>query len=621
MDYPLTGCGLVGPSQLYENGFLSVWESLGYQSGNLGLSYSTHEELNSQQQLNLVFTAPGILPVECTVRGWTDQPLLVASESVMQAATGIMSVHGRASGKAQPLGVDYVSCLTAVLSLQGAMAASIAQLRGSNVRKCSVSMASAGILAVGQYVAGATTCQGREQYLPACSSIENRPPFISSDGIIFELEALSTQPWLDFWQALGMEDKVSSRGWKDFLLRYARGVAPLPKIMMSRISEFSYQDINQLCLKTGMAICPLRDVAEFSKDKEIDDFVRFGAWDFSLSTVKTINSDKPSGSLPLSGFTVIESCRRIQGPLAGHLLALLGADVIRIEPPGLDPLRGMEPMVNDCSARFDALNYLKEIREIDIKSVKGRAEVEDLVRDADVFLHNWAPNKAEELQLDYERLKKINPALVYGYAGGWGRKNNASIPGTDFMAQAYSGVAKKIAQGSNMAGGSLFTVLDVLGGIVASQGIVAALLQRELNNTGCYVESSLLGAAALLCHQDISSYLNLHQSKKIQPLVLSEIFQTSDGFLCIECTSISQLERLADSFGFDFEAEISELINELRVSLLTNNRQHWLNILASIQVPSALIVEDLLELQSSELVQSCLNVNDYTRINTPWSFI
>ena len=620
MDFPLTGCGLVGPSQLYENGFLSIWQSLGYQSGNLGLSYKSHDELNSQQ-LKFVFTAPGISPVECAVSGWSDQPLRIASETVVQAAVGIMSVHGRASGKAQPLGVDYVSCLTAVLGLQGSMAAAIGQLRGLDIRQCSVSMAGAGVLAVGQYVAGATTPQDREQYLPGCTSVAARPPFISSDGIVFELEALNAEPWLIFWQKLGVANKTTSRGWQDFLLRYARGVAPLPEVMMSRISEYSYQDIQQLCRDTGLAICPLRDIAEFSKDKEINDFFRFGAWDFSISKVKAAHSTKPSGSLPLSGLTVIESCRRIQGPLAGHLLALLGADVIRIEPPGLDPLRGMEPLVNGCSARFDALNYLKEIREIDIKSDEGRAEVEDLVRDADVFLHNWAPLKAEQLQLDYECLKKINPTLVYGYAGGWGRKNNEGIPGTDFMAQAYSGVGQKIAQGSCMAGGSLFTVLDVLGGGVASQGVVAGLLQREINHTGCYVESSLLGAAALLCHQDISSYLNPQLSQKNKELGLCEIFQTADGLLCIECNANSQLERLADAIGYNLQAGINEFINELKVRLLTKNGQYWTDLLASVEVPSALIVEDLLKLQSSELVRSCLNADDYTRINTPWSFI
>ena len=620
MDFPLTGCGLVGPSQLHENSFLSTWQSLGFQSGNLGLSFKSHDELNSQQ-LKFVFTAPGVSPVECAVSGWSDQPSRIVSESVVQAAVGIMSVHGRASGKAQPLGIDYVSCLTAVLGLQGSMAASIAQFRGLDIRQCSVSMAGAGVLAVGQYVAGATTRQDREQYLPGCTSVSDRPPFISSDGIAFELEALSAEPWLIFWQKLGVADKTTSLGWQNFLLRYARGVAPLPETMMSRIRQYSYQDIERLCHAAGLAICPLRDISDFSKDKEINDFYRFGAWNFTISKATSTHSTKASGSLPLSGLTVIESCRRIQGPLAGHLLALLGADVIRIEPPGLDPLRGMEPLVNGCSARFDALNYLKEIREIDIKSDKGRAEIEELVRNADVFLHNWAPSKAEQLQLDYKCLKKINPTLVYGYAGGWGRKNNKGIPGTDFMAQAYSGVGQKIARGSSMVGGSLFTVLDVLGGVVASQGIVAGLLQREMNHTGCYVESSLLGAAALLCHEDISSCIKPQSTLKNKEIGLCDIFQTADGLLCIECNASSQLERLADAFDFNLEAGINELTNNLKVILLTKNGQYWSDLLASFDVPSALIVEDLLKLQSSELVRSCLNADDYTRINTPWSFI
>src|SRR6185437_3384551 len=165
------------------------------------------------------------------------------------------------------------------------------------------------------------------------------------------------------------------------------------------------------------------------------------------------------------------------------LLALLGAEVIRIEPPGGDPLRGMPPIAEGCSARFDALNRLKTIREIDLKSSAGRAEIREMVRYADVFLHNWAPGKAVLLNLGHEDLSAINPSLVYAYAGGWAtdsaeHSSRSPMPGTDFMAQAYSGVARKIADASGTQGGSLFTVLDVLGGVVSAQGITLALLNR-----------------------------------------------------------------------------------------------------------------------------------------------
>ncbi len=129
---------------------------------------------------------------------------------------------------------------------------------------------------------------------------------------------------------------------------------------------------------------------------------------------------RPSPGRPLAGLTVLEAGRRIQAPLAAHLLGLLGAEVVRIEPPGGDPLRGMPPACSGVSARWLALNRGKEAVEIDIKSPGGRRELRAAAAGADVFLHNWAPGKAAELGLDSDDLARDNPALVYAYTGGWG---------------------------------------------------------------------------------------------------------------------------------------------------------------------------------------------------------
>lgn len=126
----------------------------------------------------------------------------------------------------------------------------------------------------------------------------------------------------------------------------------------------------------------------------------------------------PSG-LPLAGLTVLEAGRRIQAPLAAHLLGLLGADVVRIEPPGGDPLRGMPPACSGISARWLALNRGKQAVEIDIKAEDDRRRLREMAAGADVFLHNWAPGKAAELGLDHDQLAAASPALVYAYTSGW----------------------------------------------------------------------------------------------------------------------------------------------------------------------------------------------------------
>lgn len=106
--------------------------------------------------------------------------------------------------------------------------------------------------------------------------------------------------------------------------------------------------------------------------------------------------------------------------MAGHVLKLLGADVVRVEPPGGDPMRGIPPMAGTTSARFSALNAGKTVTEIDFTTVTGRQAIRELVSEADVFLHNWAPGKAARLGLDADDLRPARPGLVYAWASGWG---------------------------------------------------------------------------------------------------------------------------------------------------------------------------------------------------------
>jgi CoA:oxalate CoA-transferase len=201
---------------------------------------------------------------------------------------------------------------------------------------------------------------------------------------------------------------------------------------------------------------------------------------------------------------VVEAGRRVQGPLAGHLLGLLGADMLRIEPTDGDALRGMPPMAGDCSARFLALNRGKRVVEADLWSPAGRGAVLDAVAAADAFVHNWAPGKAAQLGLDHPDLAAVNRRLVSAHASGWGEALGPNPPpGTDFMVQAYAGLPDHLTPLGEAPTGSLMTLLDVLGGLVASSGVLAGLLGRERDGRGRRVRSSLLSAATLLQAQCI----------------------------------------------------------------------------------------------------------------------
>lgn len=316
----------------------------------------------------------------------------------------------------------------------------------------------------------------------------------------------------------------------------------------------------------------------------------------------------PPSLLPLQGVRVIESCRRIQGPLAGHLLASLGAEVIRLEPPGGDPLRAMPPCAEGCSVRFDALNHLKSIHEVDIKSSHGRQLVYELARDADVFLHNWAPGKAHEMKLDAEHLRKVQPHLVYAYAGGWGQAP-VNAPGTDFTVQAWSGVSAAIANESGIRGGSLFTVLDVLGGAIAALGVTAALLSRAITGTGAHVESSLLGAADLL----------MKSSEKPPSGSLSGVYPTLSGLIAIDCQHPGQLQSLA--MLLDIPAPAHTCQQTLAERLRTRPASEWETMLNERGIGACVVIEDLEQLAADTRISECLSRKTYFSVKTPWRFL
>lgn len=627
MNKPLNDCVIAGSLKNPAAHFAATAFSLLYQSSTLGMEIECSDHPATNAMLSFAFKTPYTSPVTCQVIGWddSDQPAAF-SENIMQAACGIMSIHGRASGKTQPLGLNYVSTLTAALALQGGVAAAIGQMRGLDVSNSSVSMASAALLSETQYIADATAAESPERLLPDSVVHAAAPPFISSDGVVFELETLSADPWLNFWTRLGVSSTLAGKGWTAFLLRYARAIAPIPNELVKAISNVTYQQIAVLCSNTGMSICPVRKIDERLDDEHFKYEWLKGSWTFDFKTDRSNIQAKPaSNSLPLSGLRVVESCRRIQGPLAGHLLALLGAEVIRIEPPGGDPLRGMPPISEGCSARFDAINRLKTVCEIDLKSSSGQAEMAELIRYADVFLHNWAPNKAAQLNLDYCDLLDLNPALVYAYAAGWTTDESIfsplnAIPGTDFMVQAYSGVAQKISETCGTQGGSLFTLLDVLGGVIAAQGITIALLNRCMNNTGAKVTSSLLSAATFLCADDFQKRHHSFDINAISRSILNAVYITRQGKIAIECCDDKTMQRCIQTLGIVAESEPLEL--ELRLSelFLLKTAEEWVAILQRVDVPAAVVIENLTDLHNNTQLRSRLNTGPYTKVISPWSF-
>ncbi|MEJ8633273.1 CoA transferase [Streptomyces sp. MS2.AVA.5] len=436
-----------------------------------------------------VLSGEDFAPVQARTT-WASPGTGINDEATVQAATGIMTVHGRRDGDPRGLGVDYASVATGVLTVQGLLAGLLAQARGGDApADVTTSAQRAGLLAVSQYLAASGADEGE-----AAELAPGGPPFVSSEGLLFELETLDPGAWAAFWRALGAPPEAIRAGWRPFQFRYATACAPFPQVLHTTARAHPWQRILQAASVSGAEVCALRTLAERAVEYE-------GAPPWSVDLLRpgrTHPVSAPSPERPLAGLTVLEAGRRIQAPLAAHLLGLLGADVIRIEPPGGDPLRGMPPACSGVSARWLALNRGKQAAEVDIKAPAGRRLLREMATEADVFLHNWAPGKAAELGLDADDFASVNPALVYAYTSGWAGRLSDAPMGTDFMVQARTGVGEAVRPDGETPAPSLMTLLDVLGGLLGTEAVLAGLLLRERTGHGVRVGSSLLGAADTL---------------------------------------------------------------------------------------------------------------------------
>ena len=530
------------------------------------------------------------------------------TEATLQATCGLMSVHGRASGGPKPLGLPYLSVLTGAITLQAGLAGLLGQMNGGRFDKAQVSALACGLLSISQYLAGASAIEDAERIASGSTDPVLRPPFVSADGVVFEIETLDSAPWRRFWERLGLDPETAGRAWTAFLLRYAKAISPIPQACVQLLSGLAYARIRDAANQAGLALVPVRTVSERRSDV---DYRRDVAAPWKIegnNSIACLQHGIRPKELPLQGIRVIESCRRIQGPLAGHMLAMLGAEVIRLEPPGGDPLRAMPPVANGCSVRFDALNHLKQVREVDIKSAAGRKQIYEYVRESEVFLHNWAPGKAAELQLDAMDMHAIKSDLVYAYAGGWGN-GHVAAPGTDFTVQAWSGVASQIAAASGIRGGSLFTVLDVLGGVVAALGTTAALLRRASTGMGCRVESSLLGSADLLTHV---AAMDRTQER------FSTVLPTSDGLLAIECQTRQHRDTLNGVLGVSSSGERHPAG---AISLAGESTDIWISRLRREGIVCSPVVNHLADLASDPQLAAHLSHASYASVNCPWRFV
>jgi crotonobetainyl-CoA:carnitine CoA-transferase CaiB-like acyl-CoA transferase len=317
---------------------------------------------------------------------------------------------------------------------------------------------------------------------------------------------------------------------------------------------------------------------------------------------------------PLTGTRVLDLTNVLAGPYCSYQLALLGAEVIKIEAPaGGDLARqlGADSELNDAGlgTSFLAQNAGKKSVVVDLKDDHGKTTFGKLVADADVLVENFRPGVLARLGFPWSRLQQINPRLVYAAISGFGQTGPMSQrPAYDQIIQGLSGMMSITGTRDTAPLRVGFPICDTIGGLAAAMAISAALAGRGRTGQGCFIDVSMLEASLsamgwVVSNYLISGHLTEPMGDQNATAAPSGTFEAADGPLNIAanrqeqfvtlCRVIGRPELVDDDRFRDREARKvnrDELNRELNAVLRSRPALEWEKTLSAAGVPAARIL-------------------------------
>jgi CoA:oxalate CoA-transferase len=316
----------------------------------------------------------------------------------------------------------------------------------------------------------------------------------------------------------------------------------------------------------------------------------------------------------LDGIRVLDLTNVLAGPLCAYQLALLGADVIKVEVPGSGDLArqlGSDATLNAnrMGASFLAQNGGKRSVTLNLKSDAGKAVLRRLVASADVLVENFRPGVMGRLGLSYEELREANPKLVYCAITGFGQDGPLrDAAAYDQIIQGLSGMMSVTGDANSAPLRAGYPVADTISGIMAAFAIAAALVRRERGGEGGFIDVSMLDSALVSMGWVISNYLiagtqpQAHGNDNFTAAP-SGTFRTGAGLLNIAANKQEQFEELARVVGredliFDErfarresrKANRAALTAELESALAGKAASHWEKVLIRHGVPAGCVL-------------------------------
>ena len=306
----------------------------------------------------------------------------------------------------------------------------------------------------------------------------------------------------------------------------------------------------------------------------------------------------------LEGLRVLDVTQVMAGPFCAMILADLGADVIKIEPPAGDSTRQMPGAVGADSPPFNAVNRGKRSVVLNLKTQQGVEAVKALVRTADIFVENYRPGVMETLGLDYASLSAINPRLIYASISGYGQTGpDRNKGGFDLVAQGVSGIMSVTGEPGGAPVKSGIPLTDLGAGLFATVGILAALEHRHRTGRGQQVDTSLLDAGVGLSVWESTQFFSgrgiperLGSAHRMSAPY--QAFRCADGYITVGGANDRSFHRICEVLGHPEWKDMAEfktdgmrirnradLASRIEAITSTRPRAHWLQLFDANSVP------------------------------------
>jgi crotonobetainyl-CoA:carnitine CoA-transferase CaiB-like acyl-CoA transferase len=293
----------------------------------------------------------------------------------------------------------------------------------------------------------------------------------------------------------------------------------------------------------------------------------------------------------LAGIKILDFSQMMFGPWATQMLADVGAEVIKVEPPAGEWQRRLKiegNLLGDTSPFFVAMNRNKKFIALDLKLEESRQAMYRLVAECDVVVNNFRPDVMRRLGLDYDTLKQIRSDIIYCQATGYGTSGPyVSRPGQDLLIQSMSGLVANTGRKGDPPTPVGSPVADAFGSLTLAQAVLVSLLARERHGIGQYLEVDLLSATIAALTQEATAHLNMPElgwersEAGIGRTWLDApfgVYAVADGFVAIAMSSVRVLgevlssPELADMESLDQFAERDRIARALQAALKDRKR-------------------------------------------------